>query len=98
MCRVVRHTRREQEQLMTGKPAVPTKVEQLKADSEGLAGDIYAEVFDETTENVSEGTYQLLKFHGRISRTTVISARNGRSKDWIAHGRLCCEPSSLGGD
>ena len=49
---------------MTGKPAAPSKVEHLKAASEGLAGSIYDEVFDETTENVSEGTYQLLKFHG----------------------------------
>ncbi len=49
---------------MTGKPAAPSKVEQLKISSEGLAGSIYDEVFDETTENVSEATYQLLKFHG----------------------------------
>jgi sulfite reductase (ferredoxin) len=49
---------------MTDKAAAPSKVEHLKAASEGLAGSIWDEVFDETTENVSEDTYQLLKFHG----------------------------------
>lgn len=45
-------------------PAKPSKVEELKEASEGLAGNIWEEINDRSTERVSEDSYQLLKFHG----------------------------------
>ena len=44
--------------------AKPSKVEELKAASQGLAGPLWEELADETTDRVSEDSYQLLKFHG----------------------------------
>ncbi len=44
--------------------AHPSKVEQLKLESNGLAGQIWEELADETTDRISEDSYQLLKFHG----------------------------------
>ncbi len=44
--------------------AAPTKVEELKAASNGLIGSLFDELADETTDKVSEDAYQLLKFHG----------------------------------
>jgi sulfite reductase (ferredoxin) len=44
--------------------AKPSKVEELKAASQGLAGPLWEELSDETTDHVSEDSYQLLKFHG----------------------------------
>ena len=44
--------------------AKPSKVEELKLTSEGLAGNIQEEIGDLSTDRVSEDTYQLLKFHG----------------------------------
>lgn len=42
----------------------PSKVEILKASSAGLAGQLAEELADESTDHVSEDSYQLLKFHG----------------------------------
>ena len=44
--------------------APPSKVEDLKLESQGLAGDLWEELADESTDRVSEDSYQLLKFHG----------------------------------
>ncbi len=44
--------------------AALTKVEELKAASNGLIGSLFDELADETTDKVSEDAYQLLKFHG----------------------------------
>ena len=44
--------------------AKPSKVEELKAASQGLAGPLWEELADTTTDRVSEDSYQLLKFHG----------------------------------
>jgi sulfite reductase (ferredoxin) len=41
-----------------------SKVEELKLDSHGLAGQLWEELNDETSDRVSEDSYQLLKFHG----------------------------------
>ncbi|HEX6290781.1 MAG TPA: NADPH-dependent assimilatory sulfite reductase hemoprotein subunit [Herpetosiphonaceae bacterium] len=41
-----------------------SKVEDLKLDSQGLAGQLWEELADEATDRVSEDSYQLLKFHG----------------------------------
>src|SRR4028119_218289 len=48
----------------TGPAKGVTKVELLKASSQGLAGKLWEELFDETTDRISEESYQLLKFHG----------------------------------
>ena len=42
----------------------PSKVEELKAASNGLIGQLFEELADETTDRISEDSYQLLKFHG----------------------------------
>lgn len=44
--------------------APPSKVEDLKLESQGLAGDLWEELADESSDRVSEDSYQLLKFHG----------------------------------
>lgn len=44
--------------------APPSKVEDLKLESLGLAGDLWEELADESSDRVSEDSYQLLKFHG----------------------------------
>lgn len=44
--------------------APPSKVEGLKQESQGLAGDLWQELADESSDRVSEDSYQLLKFHG----------------------------------
>ncbi len=44
--------------------AAPSKVEELKAASAGLEGNIREEIADQMTDRVSEDSYQLLKFHG----------------------------------
>lgn len=44
--------------------APPSKVEDLKQESLGLAGDLWEELADESSDRVSEDSYQLLKFHG----------------------------------
>ncbi|MCG8352345.1 MAG: NADPH-dependent assimilatory sulfite reductase hemoprotein subunit [Chloroflexales bacterium] len=41
-----------------------SKVEELKAANEGLGGILFEEIPDQTSERISEGAYQLLKFHG----------------------------------
>jgi sulfite reductase (ferredoxin) len=42
----------------------PSKVEGFKAISEGLGGFMLEEMADLSTDHISEGAYQLLKFHG----------------------------------
>jgi sulfite reductase beta subunit-like hemoprotein len=42
----------------------PSKVEGLKEMSEGLGGFLLEELADLSTDHISEGAYQLLKFHG----------------------------------
>lgn len=44
--------------------APPSKVEELKLESQGLAGDLWEELADESSDRISEDSYQLLKFHG----------------------------------
>ena len=46
------------------KVASPSKVEELKQESQGLAGQLWEELADQTSDRVSEDSYQLLKFHG----------------------------------
>src|SRR4051812_13350339 len=63
-----------------------SKVEGLKAASEGLAGSLWEEMFDETTPKVSEDAYQLLKFHGSYQQDDRDQRRErkklGLDRDW----------------
>src|SRR3954447_1404424 len=75
---------------MTQRPARPapgpSKVEGLKASSEGLIGDLWEELADETTDRVSEDSYQLLKFHGSYQQDDRDQRRErkklGLDRDW----------------
>src|SRR6185503_2148937 len=49
---------------MTEKAPQPSKVEVLKVANPGLGGLLFDEIADTTSDHVSEGAYQLLKFHG----------------------------------
>ena len=42
----------------------PSKVEGLKVISDGLGGFLLDELADLSTDRITEGAYQLLKFHG----------------------------------
>lgn len=61
-------------------------IEGVKAASRGLRGDIAAELADDTTPQVSEATYGLLKFHGTYEQhdrdTATALKQAGREKDW----------------
>ena len=63
-----------------------SKVERLKAASEGLAGTLFEELADETTDRVSEDAYQLLKFHGSYQQDDRDNRRprkqQGLGRDW----------------
>lgn len=66
--------------------APPSKVEKLKAESNGLAGSIWEEMNDESTDHVSEDSYQLLKFHGSYQQDDRDQRRErkkqGLDRDW----------------
>ena len=66
--------------------AARSKVEVLKETSEGLAGSLWEEIFDETTANISEDAYQLLKFHGSYQQDDRDLRRErkkqGLDRDW----------------
>lgn len=63
-----------------------SKVEKLKAASEGLAGNLWEEMYDESTPSVSEDSYQLLKFHGSYQQDDRDNRRDrkkqGLDRDW----------------
>lgn len=44
--------------------APPSKIEQLKRESQGLMGELDKEILDPTTSHISEQAMQVLKFHG----------------------------------
>ncbi len=66
--------------------AKPSKVEELKAASNGLAGDIWEEMNDLSSDHVSEDIYQLLKFHGSYQQDDRDHRKErkqqGLDRDW----------------
>jgi sulfite reductase beta subunit-like hemoprotein len=58
----------------------------LKAESNGLAGSIWEEMNDPSTDHVSEDSYQLLKFHGSYQQDDRDQRRErkkqGLDRDW----------------
>jgi sulfite reductase (ferredoxin) len=63
-----------------------TGFDAVKAGSHGLRGTIAAELADQSTPQVSENAYNLLKFHGtyeQYDRDTATALKQaGREKDW----------------
>ncbi|WP_204251095.1 NADPH-dependent assimilatory sulfite reductase hemoprotein subunit [Elioraea rosea] len=66
--------------------AGPSGVERVKAESRGLRGAIASELADDTSPQVTEATYGLLKFHGTYEQhdrdTATALKQAGREKDW----------------
>lgn len=66
--------------------AGPSGVERVKAESRGLRGAIAAELADDSSPQVTEATYGLLKFHGTYEQhdrdTATALKQAGREKDW----------------
>jgi sulfite reductase beta subunit-like hemoprotein len=58
----------------------PSKVEGLKVISEGLGGFLLEELADLSTANISEGAYQLLKFHGSYQQDDRDSRRERKKQ------------------
>ena len=87
----------------------PSKVEGLKVISEGLGGFLLEELADLSTANISEGAYQLLKFHGSYQQDDRDSRRErkkqGLDRAWqfmvrtkFPGGRLTAEQYLLADD
>lgn len=66
--------------------AKPSKVEELKATSDGLMGRLAEELADTSTDHISEEAYQLLKFHGSYQQDDRDQRqqrkREGRDRAW----------------
>ena len=79
-----------------------TKQEALKEDSLYLAGDIAKEMADASTGAVSDGTYDLLKFHGSYfgyDRDTATQRKKaGLEKEWEFMVRMVCPGGRLSAD
>jgi len=87
----------------------PSKVEGLKVISEGLGGFLLDELADLSTDRISEGAYQLLKFHGSYQQddrdTRRERKKQGLDRDWqfmvrtkFPGGRLTAEQYLLADD
>ncbi len=72
----------------------PTKVEGLKRDNAGLGGILFEEVPDLSSDKISEGAYQLLKFHGSYQQDDRDQRRDlkkqGRDRAWQFMVRTKC--------
>lgn len=79
-----------------------TKQEALKEESVYLAGDIAKEMADTSTGAVSDGTYDLLKFHGSYfgyDRDTATERKKaGLEKEWEFMVRMVCPGGRLSPD
>lgn len=79
-----------------------TKQEGLKEESIYLAGDIAKEMADLSTGAVSDGTYDLLKFHGSYfgyNRDTATQRKKaGLEKEWEFMVRMVCPGGRLSAD
>ncbi|MFM7550014.1 MAG: sulfite reductase, ferredoxin dependent, partial [Cyanobacteriota bacterium] len=67
--------------------AVPTKFEQLKANSGHLKQPLFAELSNEKP-NFSENAVQILKFHGSYQQDNRDHRQKGQDKDWQMMLRL----------
>ena len=90
-------------------PKPPSKVEGLKATSDGLEGNLWEEIFDESTDRITEDSYQLLKFHGSYQQDDrdhrQERKKQGLDRDWsfmirtkFPGGRLSAEQYLMADD
>lgn len=84
---------------MTTEVKKQSKVELIKEDSEYLKGNIAQELADESTPNVSDASYELLKFHGSYqgyNRDTATARKKAKlDKEWEFMLRMKCPAGRL---